>query len=709
MVQKADPPIVAIGASAGGVQALQTFFDLMPIDTGATFVVIVHLDPHARSELANILAARTRMPVTQVEDQARLESNHVYVIAPNRRLKIADGTIAALPFEEPHALRAPIDFFFRSLAEEHRSEFAIILTGAGADGAIGVKAIKEADGIVLVQDPDEAEYASMPRNAIATEVADFVLPIRELPHRVAELLARRDQLPSHQFRVNDDEMIGRIMAHVRGRTGHDFSQYKRATILRRIGRRAQVARRETFADYYNYLRENPEEAQALFSDFLISVTTFFRDPSAFEVLAERVIPHLFDGKEVADKIRVWVPGCATGEEAYTIGILLLEEAARRDLSPEIQVFGSDLDEQALRIAREGRYPSTVEGDLSEERLRRFFQREGDHYRVRRDLRDAVLFASHSLLRDPPFSHLDMISCRNLLIYLDRQLQQQVCNTFHYALNAGGFLFLGSSESADCPGLFRPVDREARIYRALAGAGARPMVLPALLGPHKPEMKSTIIRTPPAGHGSDAAVHRQMLEKIAPPSMLVDESHHAIHLSENAGRFLKPSGGPVSTAATDLVREEFRFDLRAALHRAFGRNEPTLSMPILADLDGQPHRVYLQVKPVVRGTERTRHALVLFIEGEAIDKTQEVVLDTLDGRPTIDEAIRRLQEELQLAQNRLRLTSEESDTATEELRAANEELQSMNEEYRSTAEELETSKEELQSITRSCKLSTMSSS
>ncbi|MDX0970615.1 PAS domain S-box protein [Sinorhizobium medicae] len=697
MVQKADPPIVAIGASAGGVQALQTFFDLMPIDTGATFVVIVHLDPHARSELANILAARTRMPVTQVEDQARLESNHVYVIAPNRRLKIADGTIAALPFEEPHALRAPIDFFFRSLAEEHRSEFAIILTGAGADGAIGVKAIKEADGIVLVQDPDEAEYASMPRNAIATEVADFVLPIRELPHRVAELLARRDQLPSHQFRVNDDEMIGRIVAHVRGRTGHDFSQYKRATILRRIGRRAQVARRETFADYYNYLRENPEEAQALFSDFLISVTTFFRDPSAFEVLAERVIPHLFDGKEVADKIRVCVPGCATGEEAYTIGILLLEEAARRDLSPEIQVFGSDLDEQALRIAREGRYPSTVEGDLSEERLRRFFQREGDHYRVRRDLRDAVLFASHSLLRDPPFSHLDMISCRNLLIYLDRQLQQQVCNTFHYALNAGGFLFLGSSESADCPGLFRPVDREARIYRALAGAGARPMVLPALLGPHKPEMKSTIIRTPPAGHGSDAAVHRQMLEKIAPPSMLVDESHHAIHLSENAGRFLKPSGGPVSTAATDLVREEFRFDLRAALHRAFGRNEPTLSMPILADLDGQPHRVYLQVKPVVRGTERTRHALVLFIEGEAIDKTQEVVLDTLDGRPTIDEAIRRLQEELQLAQNRLRLTSEESDTATEELRAANEELQSMNEEYRSTAEELETSKEELQSI------------
>ncbi|PND25955.1 chemotaxis protein CheB [Sinorhizobium sp. M4_45] len=696
MDRELDPPIVAIGASAGGVQALQTFFDLLPDDTDASFVVIVHLDPHARSELANILAARTRMPVTQVEDQARLERNHVYVIAPNRRLKIADGTIAALPFEEPRSIRAPIDLFFRSLAEEHGSEFAVILTGAGADGALGVRAIKEAGGIVLVQDPDEAEYASMPRNAIATDMADFVLPVRELPRRLADLIASRDRLSSHLDEAGDEDLVGRILSHVRARTGHDFSQYKRATILRRIGRRAQVARKERLADYFDYLRENAEEAQALFSDFLISVTTFFRDPSAFKSLAENVIPQLFDGKEAADSIRVWVPGCATGEETYTIAMLLLEESSRRDLSPEIQVFGSDLDLQALSMAREGRYPSTIEGDLSEERLRRFFQREGDHYRVRRELRDVVLFASHSLLRDPPFSHLDMISCRNLLIYLDRQLQQQACSTFHYALKPGGFLLLGSSESADYPGLFRTLNREARIYRAVAG-GDRRLVPPVLLGPHKTERTSTIIRPAPAGHISDAAVHRQMLEKIAPPSMLVDESHHAIHLSENAGRYLRPSGGPVTTDATDLVREEFRFDLRAALHRAFERNEPTLSMPILAELDAQPHRVYLQVKPVVQADERTRHALVLFIEGEVIDKTGEVVLETLDGRPSIDQLIRELQEELQLAQSRLRLTRQESESASEDLRAANEELQSMNEEYRSTAEELETSKEELQSI------------
>ena len=695
-----DLPIVAIGASAGGVEALQVLFDQMADDTDAAFVVIVHLDPEHRSELANILAAHTAMPVMQVDNEAPLRSNHVYVISPNRRLKIADGKIAALPFEENYTRRAPIDLFLRSLAEDHGPAFAVILTGAGADGAIGVTAIKEAGGIVLVQDPTDAEYASMPRSAIDTEVADFVLPLSQIAGRIGELLALRDQLPSTYIRSGDEDLLGRILAHVRVRTGHDFSQYKRATILRRIARRAQVTRKETLAEYYAHLRGTPEESQALFTDFLISVTMFFRDQAAFHSLAQNAIPQIFDAKEMGERIRVWVPGCATGEETYTIAILLLEEAARRELSPEIQVFGSDLDDRALAIAREGRYPIAIESDVSEERLRRFFQREGEHYRVRRELRDVVMFASHSLLRDPPFSHQDMISCRNLLIYLDRKLQQQVCNTFHYALNAGGFLFLGSSENADHPaGLFRTVDRETRIYRSLATSSDRRPALPVLLGPHHAaERAPTFIRPPSAGGSlSDAALHRQMLEKIAPPSMLVDEGHRAIHLSENAGRFLRPSGGPVSTDATDLVREEFRFDLRAALHRAFERNETTLSMPILAQIEGQQHRVYIQVKPVIQGADPTRHVLVLFVEGEAVEKTEDLTAENLDDRPVTNQTIRQLQEELQLAQNRLRVTREESEAANEELRAANEELQSMNEEYRSTAEELETSKEELQSI------------
>jgi two-component system CheB/CheR fusion protein len=695
------PPIVGIGASAGGVKALQSFFEALPDKPNATFVVVVHLDPEFRSQLAGILASRTPMPVTQVDETTKLENNCVYVIAPNRRLVIADHTISAVPFDEPRAQRAPIDLFFRSLAEQHTSGFAyaVILTGAGADGAIGVKSIKEAGGIVLVQDPGEAEYPSMPRSAIAAEVADFVLPLRDLARQLAELLkdGKPEELASG--RQADEEMLRRILAHLRVRIGHDFSLYKRATILRRIARRVQVTRKDSLGEYYEFLRDNAEEAQALFSDFLISVTTFFRDRQAFELLAQDVIPQLFDGKEAGATLRIWVPGCATGEEAYTVAMLLLEEAARREFRPEIQVFATDLDGGALAVGREGRFPTTIEADISEERLRRFFLREGDQYHVRRELRDIVLFANHSLLRDPPFSRLDMISCRNLLIYLDRELQQQVCNTFHYALNPGGYLFLGASESADHPaGLFRTVDRDARIYRATTMPGENRPALPILLGPRQMPSRDAAVAHASVSSVSlaDAALHRQMLERIAPPSMLVDDSLRAVHLSEAAGRFLQLSGGPVSVDATEMVREELRFDLRAALHRAFERGEPTLSMPLPVRFNGERHRVYLQVKPVLQDGDPTRYALVMFIEGEAISEgVAETALEGADG--AAGETVKQLQLELQMAHNRLRATREESEAANEELRAANEELQSINEEYRSTSEELETSKEELQSI------------
>ncbi len=699
MEQTQDPPIVGIGASAGGVRALQTFFQHIPPDTGAAFVVILHLAPDAHSELSTIVASRTAMPVEQVEDSPTLQANHVYVIAPNRRLRIADHTISALPFDEPRGQRAPIDLFFRSLADQNSNAYAVVLTGAGSDGALGVRFIKEAGGIVLVQDPIEAEYASMPRSAIATEVADVVLPVRQLAERLTELLRTRSQMPPAQLQDTDEDHLRRILAHVRVRTGHDFTQYKRATIMRRIARRVQVTRKESLAEYYAYLRDTAEEAQALFGDFLISVTTFFRDPDAFAALAVNVIPSLFEGKEVGDAIRVWVPGCATGEEAYSIGILLLEEAARRDLRPEIQVFGSDLDAGALSVAREGRYPAAIESDLSEERLRRFFIREGDHYQVRRELRDIVLFASHNLLKDPPFSRLDMITCRNLLIYLDREPQQQVCSMFHYALHPGGYLFLGSSETADVPGrLFRVVDRDARIYRALEGAGDKRLVPPLLL--HSSHVSLHAYTTPPSvtpsGTIGDAALHRQMLERIAPPSILVDETHRAVHLSETAGRFLQPAGGPATTDAIDMVRPELRFDLRSALHRAFENDQATLSMPILVQFNGAPHRVFLHVKPVPQEGERRRFALVLFIEGEAVQQNQDAGI-AYGTSAAADETVRQLQEELQLTRNRLRATREEAEATNEELRAANEELQSINEEYRSTSEELETSKEELQSI------------
>ncbi len=685
-------PTVGIGASAGGLHALQEFFESLPDGVEAAFVVIVHLDPAHQSELANILATRTKMPVTQVSGRVPLEPGHVYVIPPNRQLLISDQHLSTAEFDEPRWQRAPIDLFFRSLAAQHGDDFAIVLSGAGSDGAIGIKAIKEAGGIILVQAPNEAEYASMPRSAIATGLADFVLPAREIATRLPELIRKRDLGPLAEL---DQETLQRILSHLCARTGHDFSKYKSSTVRRRIARRMQVQRASTLQEYLRTLRESAEEAQALFADLLISVTTFFRDAAAFQKLAEIVIPKLFEEKGSSHAIRVWVAGCATGEEAYSIAILLIEEADRHDFRPELQVFATDLDGAALAMAREGRYPLSIEADMSEERLRRFFTRDIDSYHVRRELRDVVLFAKHSLLKDPPFSRLDLVSCRNLLIYLDRDLQQQVCATIHFGMRAGGFLFLGSSENADSPaGMFNLIDRDARIYERLpsVGGGARVMQALATVGvvPEPLPDKLTIPFRAPV----EALMHREALERAAPPSVVVDNSFRVVHLSENAGRYLQPSAGVLTNDITELAREELRFDLRAALHRAFAHGEPSLSAPIAVRFNGHQQRVYVQVRPLPSNPHESQSALVFFFEGEALNDNP-VALDLEQRAP--EEQIRELQQELQFTQSQLRTSREEYEGANEELRAANEELQSINEEYRSTGEELETSKEELQSI------------
>ncbi len=692
--EETKPVIVAIGASAGGIHALQSFFSALPENTGAAFVVVIHLDPQHRSELPSIIAARTRMPVVQIGARERLRADHVYVIPPDRRLQMVDHEVSALEFDEPRGQRSPIDLFFRSLAERLGDGFAIIMSGAGSDGAIGVRAVKEAGGIILVQDPNEAEYASMPRSAIATGVADFILPAHDLAKRLVDLIRIKQSLAPPDIRNFDEDVLRRILAHLRVRTGHDFSKYKRSTVLRRIARRMQVARADDLNEYYEVMRDGADEAQALLGDLLISVTTFFRDSDAFEKIAKDIIPKLFEDKEAAETIRIWVSGCATGEEAFSFAILLLEEAARHPIRPQMQVFGSDLDSRALAAAREGRFPIAIEADVSEERLRRFFTREGDHHRVRQEVRDLVLFAVHDLLNDPPFSHVDLVSCRNVLIYLDRELQEQVCSTFNYALNPGGYLFLGSSETADNPpGLFRMIDRTARIYQSTAMPGDKPRLLPRLLGPAR--VREQVIQlgramSPTVALG-EAAMHRRAIEQVAPPSILVDESHRVIHLSENAGRYMLPSGGPLSSDIVDLVRPELRFELRSALTRVFEQQEAALSLPILVRFNGAPHRVHLLVKPAREATGEPRTAVVMFIEGDSVDEI--LVAD----QHLNDETVRRLTQELELTQGRLRTVREESDAANEELRAANEELQSINEEYRSTSEELETSKEELQSI------------
>lgn len=684
---RARIPIVGIGASAGGIHALQRLFSALPDKPGAAFVVIIHLDPNHESELGSILQLRTSMPVVQVNSRLSLEANHVYVIPPNRRLLVTGSDIATAPFEEQRGHRSPVDLFFRSLAEEHGDGCAVVLSGSGSDGSLGVRSVKEHGGIVLVQDPAEAEFSMMPKSAVAAG-ADFVFAVEGIAAKLVELLQAKANTPILAESVDASEVMQRILAYLRTKTGQDFSHYKRPTLTRRIARRVQVVQADSLNSYLSYLRDHPEEVSALFTDLLISVTSFFRDANAYRALTELVIAPLLE-RDQTRPIRVWVPGCATGEEAYSIAILILEEAARRERHPAVQIFASDLDGGALATARAGRYPRAIEAEVSPERLARFFTLEGEHYCVRQELRDQVVFAVHGLLKDPPFSRLDLISCRNLMIYLERDLQEQACRTFNYALAPGGYLFLGSSETADHPaGLFTSVDREARIYQATAQTRSHLPPLPTLYRTAADEPAELPARVAPS---NDLTSHRVALEQLAPPSMLVGANLCILHLSETAGRFLQLPGGRPTTEAGASVRPELRLDVEAGLHRAFEHDERSVSLPIPVRFNGTPQAVVVQITPI-KEDGRVRKALVLFVEGGPADETGDA--QEANGSSPI---VVKLREELLANKSLLRITREQYETAMEELKAANEELQSINEEYRSTAEELETSKEELQSI------------
>ena len=690
-------PVAAIGTSAGGIQALQTFFEAIPADTGAAFAVVLHLDPEHKSDLAAILGARTAMPVIQVQSRIRIEPNHVYLIPPSRQLVLSDGALDTREFEEQRGKRTPIDFFFRSLANNLGDVFAIVLTGAGADGAAGVKAVREAGGLILAQDPDEAQYASMPRSAIATGCVDEVLPLRELAERVAAMVKTKQNVYEGKLRDTGEDLLRAIFSHLKARTGHDFSKYKRATVLRRLARRMQVKQITELDDYLKLLRENSGEVQALFGDLLISVTAFFRDPAAFEALEKLVIPHLFEGKDLSSAIRVWVPGCASGEEAYSIAMLLLEEASRREVHPHIQIFATDIDASALNTAREGSYPAAIEADVREERLRRFFIMEKDRYRVKRELRDTVLFAQHNLTNDPPFSRLDMISCRNVLIYFDRDLQRQACGIFNYALNPGGYLFMGASENADSPrNAFNLIDRDARIYQSagnLPAASLPPTRAFGIMPLDAGQMPVAQAHAAPLGN---AASHKLALEELAPPSVLVEGSYRILHVSESAGRYLQLPGGLPTANINDLVRPELRLDLLSALSRAFERQLASVTAPVMVKFNGTQAPVHLQVRPVSR-QNTTPSALVFFIEASAEDLRGAEFRGFNSAEPGSDSAAKALADELKSTKTQLHTSRQEYEAVIEELRAANEEMQSVGEEYRSTAEELETSREELQSI------------
>ena len=697
-LKTARPIVVGIGASAGGLEALSAFFDALAPDTGLVFVVVTHLSPDHKSVLDELLQRHTQMPVRQVlGEQVHIEPDHVYVVPPNRQLVLTDSNLRSAEFDVPRSARAPIDIFFRSLAAVHSEPIAIILSGGGSDGALGIRSVKEAGGLIMVQDPQEAAHDSMPQAAIATGVADVVLPVRGLAQKLVEVNRRRVQVPTDPAKLSPQQQdaMQRILTQLNTRTGHDFRAYKQSTILRRLQRRMQLTGHETLDGYLHAIRQAPDEAKALLDDMLIGVTNFFRDEESWRKVAEDVVPRLFVGRNREDTIRVWSIGCSTGEEGYSLAILLLEHAATLDNPPPIQVFATDLDERSLAKAREGYYPDTIATDVSAERLARFFTHEGSYYRVRPEVRDVVLFATHSVLRDPPFSRLDMVACRNLLIYLQRPLQDNLFELFHYALRPGGFLFLGSSETADSAGdLFLTFDKKHRLYQSREWVGQMRAVPALPLVSSRPRANDTPRpgeRRRPTHQTNTRNLYEHMLDEYGPPTAVVDHESNILRLSGTAGRYLQYPDGPPTNNLARLVREELQFELRAGLFQAFERDVATVSPPIPLIVEGEEQRVYVAVRPrLARGEQRL--ALVSFLEDQSAPTAAE-------GAEGVTETltVKQLREEVRHLRERLQATVEEYETSNEELKAANEELQSINEEYRSTTEELETSKEELQSV------------
>jgi two-component system, chemotaxis family, CheB/CheR fusion protein len=687
--------VVGIGASAGGLAALKSFFSNIPEDSGLAYVVVVHLSPEHESHLADLLQPYVAMPVEQVTETVALEPDHVYVIPPGANLNTIDTHLRLSKLEEKRRERAPIDHFFRTLARTHDGHaIAVVLTGTGSDGALGVKAIKEKGGLTVVQDPSEAEYDGMPQSAIATGLVDLVLSMDEIPDAVLRFARTEPDvlvLDEERIEVDRRRLLQRVFAQVRVRTGRDFSRYKRSTVLRRIARRMQIHQVEELAAYVEMLHEQPDEVRALADDLLVTVTSFFRDPEVFAWLEAEVIPRIFEGKNDEDGVRVWSVGCATGEEAYSFAILLLEAVERVQIGLRLQVFASDLHEHSLERAREGFYPGDIEADVSPARLKRFFVKENGGYRIRKEVREIVVFAPHNLIGDPPFSRIDLIACRNLLIYLQRDIQSDVMEIFHYALQPDGYLALGTAETIDAGGLFRLMQKKLCIYqkRNVPAPEPRLPVFPPLTAPvHSGDAAR-------AGHAGDTiaygTLHQRMVERYAPPSVLVSPDDKIVHLSEHAGRYLVPPGGEPTTHVVKLVRHELRFELRTALHAAREKGRSTSSQPVSVRFDGQTRPVILHVRAAVE-PHQEGFVLVIFDEREPDEE--------IPAKPPTPEERDRLAQaeaELDATKERLQAIIEEYETGQEEMKASNEELQSMNEELRSTLEELETSKEELQSM------------
>jgi len=689
-------PIVGIGASAGGVEALEAFFQAMPPASSMGFVVVTHLAPNHESWLVDIISRRTAMSVAAAREGDHVEPNHVYVLPPGSILMIENGHLHLLPDRTDHRVRAPIDIFFTSLAEDQgENAVGIVLSGGGSDGTLGIKAIKQHFGLTLAQGTDgagEPRFKDMPESATATGLVDLVLPVQRMP----------DQLVSHARApdlVESDRAAATrvIYAVLRTRLGHDFSDYKDKTFGRRVQRRMQVLQLASIDAYVERLQQDADEAGHLFRDMLIGVTGFFRDPGAFQALETVVVPKLFEGKGADAEVRVWVPGCATGEEVYSIAILLREHMDKLPSLPKVQIFATDIDERATMTARNGLYPANLLKDVSPARLDRCFVAEDQAYRVAKEVRELCLFSTHSVIRDPPFSRLDLVSCRNVLIYLNADLQARLLPIFHYALRRDGFLFLGMAETiARHRDLFAPFDKENRIFRR------RDMVTP---------LPSALLSASFRGSGAAVAARRSsepgtlnarklriasvaVTERFAPAHVVVNEEGEVLHYSVRTGKYLEPASGPPTRDLVAMTRRDLRLDLHAALRKAVETRRSVTNDHVAMEVDGSVQTLSLTVEPITEGNDTA--FLVVFSEVGPPSPRHEVVKDG-PFPPGADATIRQLERELQESKERLQAIIEELETSNEELKSSNEESQSVNEELQSTNEELESSKEEVQSV------------
>jgi two-component system CheB/CheR fusion protein len=680
-------PVVALGASAGGLEAFTQFLSAMPENSGMAFVLIQHLDPAHQSSLAELLGRQSPIPIAEAVDGDRVQPDSAYVIAPGMTMSIHDRILSLEEQQDHPGITHSIDVFFRSLAEDvGERAVGIVLSGTGSDGTEGAIAIKARDGLVIVQDPATAKYDGMPRSAIESGAADYVLPPQAMATRLIEYLGRSSR-GREQFRQTlkkDDANLKGIFSMVRARTGRDFSGYKISSINRRIEHRMAVNAIESVEDYHKLLREHPPEIDSLMKDFLIQVTSFFRDIEAFEAL-KREIGKMLRDRLKGSQLRVWIPGCSTGEEAYSIAITLLECMRESGRHHEIQVFGTDLDAEAIAVARTGIYPASIVPDVGPERLSRFFSLVDSSYQINKVVRESAVFAVHDILTDPPYSRVDVVSMRNLLIYFDVELQKRVLPRLHYSLNEGGLLFLGTSETiGEFSDLFTVIDGKWRIYQSggkKKGLEANSLGQPGGYSARAVNLFETHAQ---AGPAADPLL---LLEAL-PPSVLIDQNYQVIYTHGDTSKYLRMSEGRPSSSLLHLAKPELESVLATLLHQASKGQKEAVS----ENFQVRQHGGIQPVKITVRPVSTTEGRMIITFEDLPRPKRRQV-----RGEPATLAERQEFEQELRHTRDTLRATIEELKTANEELRSAGEEYMSTNEELKSANEELETSREELQSV------------